>query len=219
MHQENEGKIRCSRCRMDQKLCVCAFLRPIDSISLPISMIFHRKEWPKPSNTGHFIAKIFPNVQQIFYHGEGYQGFCEQTRRASQKPILIFPDPDVPILDSGDEQNVKTNGLVFLDGTWNQAQQMLKRSPEIAALPRRRLAPPKREAMLWKEDLDHGMATYEAVAWALSVFSAQEILSPLWQLIRIRTQRVEWLRGIRPEQAVEQGIPSAALETRFIAHN
>ncbi len=215
-------KIRCSICRLDQKLCVCDFLPHLPTLSLPVTMIFHSKEWPKPTNTGHFIEKILPRVQRLIYHrGEAFKQFSADVAAKvdSERPILIFPDPHAAILGPEDSAFVKSNGLVFLDGTWIQAQQMLKRNPILAELPRRRLAPPIRHAMLWREDLEHGMATYEAVAWALSIFYPDDQLQAFWRFIRVRTQRIEWLRGLRDADSVEGGIPLEVLQTRHLAHN
>lgn len=212
--------LRCTTCRMDQAICLCHELPWLSSVQLPINLIFHAKEWAKVTNTGHFVSRVLPRCRSCHWNGVDFAKWREAWGDKSQKqlPILIYPDPQAPELQSRDFLQAESEGLLFLDGTWNQGQQMAKNLQAQFPFAVRRLAPPYRASHLWAEPLADGLATCEAVAWALSVFYPESQLYPYWQFIRMRSQRIEWLRHVREAQQVLGGLPPAALLARRLLH-
>jgi DTW domain-containing protein YfiP len=212
--------LRCSTCRMDQALCLCQDLPWLSSVQMPVHLMFHAKEWSKVTNTGHFVSKILPRSDQCHWNGNDFRLWQDRWTNKSQDrlPILIFPDPQEPELHSGDLMQADSEGLLFLDGTWNQGQQMAKSLLARYPFAVRRLAPPFRASNLWLEPLPDGLATCEAVAWALAVFYPEPRLLPYWQFIRMRSERIEWLRHLRHPQQVFGGLPPAALLARRLLH-
>jgi hypothetical protein len=86
---------------------------------------------------------------------------------ASGNAYLLFPGPDAIDVETVDFPSPIT--LVVLDGTWTQAQKLLKANPGLAALPRLRLSPlaPSLYGQIRREPAAHCVATIEAIAHVL----------------------------------------------------
>jgi DTW domain-containing protein YfiP len=97
---------------------------------------------------------------------------------ASDPPILLFPGPDAR--DLAREPPPSPVTLVVIDGTWWQAQKLLKQNPFLATLPRYSLAPdaPSRYRIR-KEPALHCVSTIEAIVQALSVLEGRADFAPL----------------------------------------
>jgi DTW domain-containing protein len=93
-------------------------------------------------------------------------------------PILLFPGPDARDLAEAPPAHPVT--LVVIDGTWWQAQKLLKQNPFLATLPRYSLSPaaPSRYRIR-KEPASHCVSTIEAIVHALSVLEGRDDLGPL----------------------------------------
>jgi DTW domain-containing protein YfiP len=86
---------------------------------------------------------------------------------ASGNAYLLFPGPDAIDVETADFPSPIT--LVVLDGTWTQAQKLLKANPGLALLPRLRLSPlaPSLYGQIRREPAAHCVATIEAIAHVL----------------------------------------------------
>ena len=87
--------------------------------------------------------------------------------------------------------------LVVLDGTWRQTRRMLKKLPELGALPR--LALPEKAAapLRLRESTspDH-RSTLEAIAEALAQLEGEAVGAPLHRLHALMVERVFKARGV-----------------------
>ena len=86
---------------------------------------------------------------------------------AAGNAYVLFPDKDAIAVETARFASPIT--LVVLDGTWWQAQKLLKANPALAALPRLRLTPPGPSVygQIRREPADHCVATLEAIAHVL----------------------------------------------------
>lgn len=99
---------------------------------------------------------------------------------AKAPPILLFPGASARDLATEPPELPVT--LVTIDGTWWQAQKILKRSPYLAGLPRYSLAPkePSRYRIR-REPAENCVSTIEAVVQALGVLEGD--VSPFSKLL------------------------------------
>jgi DTW domain-containing protein YfiP len=97
---------------------------------------------------------------------------------AVDPPVLLYPGPGARALAVDAPTTPVT--LVAIDGTWWQAQKLLKQNPFLAALPRYSLAPdaPGRYRIR-REPAPHCVSTIEAIVQALSVLEGRADFEPL----------------------------------------
>jgi DTW domain-containing protein YfiP len=97
---------------------------------------------------------------------------------AAEPPILLFPGPGARDLVREPPSSPVT--LVVIDGTWWQAQKLLKQNPFLAELPRYSLTPdtPSRYRIR-REPAAHCVSTIEAIVQALSVLEGRADFAPL----------------------------------------
>jgi hypothetical protein len=102
---------------------------------------------------------------------------------------VLFPGPDGIDVETANFGSPIT--LVVLDGTWWQAQKLLKANPALAALPRLRLTPagPSFYGQIRREPAEHCVATIEAIAHVLGCLEGDaarfaRLLLPLAGMVR-----------------------------------
>ncbi|HEX7500107.1 MAG TPA: tRNA-uridine aminocarboxypropyltransferase [Polyangia bacterium] len=155
----------CERCFRPRSVCFCADLKPVATKTRVVIL-----QHPRERDVGIGTARLArlglaacelrrdvdfsddPVVRQVLTSGNAY---------------LLFPGPDAIDVETADFPSPIT--LVVLDGTWTQAQKLLKGNPGLAALPRLRLSPlaPSLYGQIRREPAAHCVATIEAIAHVL----------------------------------------------------
>ncbi len=130
--------IRCQRCLLPQKLCLCATLAPQSARSRFLLVMFDTEPM-KPSNTGRLIADILPDTQAYGWsRTEPDPALLAAVQNPDVQPMVVFPesyaDPGRPVLNTP-PQNGKPPLFIMLDGTWTEARKMFRKSPWLDALP------------------------------------------------------------------------------------
>lgn len=115
-----------------------------------------------------------PVVRQALLRGNAY---------------VLFPGKDSIDVETANFASPIT--LVVLDGTWWQAQKLLKANPALAALPRLSLTPPGPSVygQIRREPADHCVATLEAIAQVLGHLEGDParfatLLAPLAAMVK-----------------------------------
>lgn len=221
-------KSRCLCCRMDLDLCICAFIVPTQT-ETRLELLIHAKELPKSSNTGHLAAKMLTNsrlsVRKYKADSEVWQReLIEKARAQSATIFFLCHDAEAVPLDEvleelADRKQNEMKILAVVDGTWNQAHQVITHELSLLAPFKVKFSDvhPNPISNLWREPLPGGLATIEAIWYALLALEPSADLTALKNLMTIRSQRIKWIRGLLSEEEVSGGIPLAARGKKNIA--
>jgi DTW domain-containing protein YfiP len=153
----------CYRCLRPTTFCVCADLRPVASVTRVV-LLQHPREARLAICSAWLTRLALENAE--LHRGVRFEDH-PRVREVAGAPgtALLFPGPgSVP---AGEGPPPRT--LVVIDGTWLQAERMLRDNPALAALPRIGLTPARESgyAGLRREPAPGHLSTIEAVALAL----------------------------------------------------
>lgn len=129
--------IRCQRCLLPTRQCLCATINPSHARSR-FCLVMFDTEPMKPSNTGRLIADMLPDTVAFQWsRTEPPQALIELCSSEDYQPMVVFPASY-----AGEERQVlsappagKPPLFIMLDGTWTEARKMFRKSPWLDALP------------------------------------------------------------------------------------
>jgi DTW domain-containing protein YfiP len=178
---------KCFRCRLPGARCVCALI-PRLTLRTRLLVIYHRREWSRTTNTGHFAEKAIAGSRNAVWGDTGglraltddapitdrdFEGLTPFVLTADGDPLdpSRLPAAPAPLL------------MIVPDGTWRQALKMPRRIPVLAGVPRFRLpAPGEATYHLRHTAREGGLATLHAIALALGLLEGPSAEGPLLQL-------------------------------------
>lgn len=168
----------CDGCGRPARVCLCAHVTRMTARTKVI-VLQHPREAGVPIGTVRLLELGLAGVER--HVGVTFEDDHPARRalaEAGAPPVLLFPGPDARDLREAPPTSPVT--LVVIDGTWWQAQKLLKKNPFLATLPRYSLAPdaPSRYRIR-KEPASHCVSTIEAIVQALSVLERRDDLGPL----------------------------------------
>lgn len=155
----------CLRCLRPAAFCVCAELRPVASRTRVV-LLQHPRE-ARLAICSAWLARL--SLENAELHRGVRFGDHPRVREIAGAPgtAILFPGEGAVPAESraGDPPRA----LVVVDGTWPQAEKMLRANPFLGALPRISLSPegPSGYAGLRREPGPGRLSTIEAVAIAL----------------------------------------------------
>ena len=176
MGTRHKRAARCIGCRLHEAHCICNTINPM-ATRTRLTIIAHRRELKKTTNTGTLAAKTLSNSAVLSWGDEG----------TTLPPEIVVPAPYRGLILAHDEPPLSVEAvalalgpgpycLVTPDGSWRQASKMARRIPALAEMPRFSLPPgaPTRY-LLRDEPKDGGLATFEAIARALGILEGPAI--------------------------------------------
>lgn len=130
--------VRCQRCLLPQRNCLCATLQPQQARSR-FCLVMFDTEPMKPSNTGRLIADILPDTQAFGWsRTEPDPALLAAVDNADVQPLVVFPesyaDAGRPVINHP-PMSGKPPLFIMLDGTWTEARKMFRKSPWLDRLP------------------------------------------------------------------------------------
>ena len=187
-------RIRCDRCKRPLGAsCICSALPPAPvALSTRVLILQHPREARKAIATVPLIPLCLRDVEVVRARVPWCRGqeplpqpeelsFLEQSVHDGYEPLLLFPAPEAVVLDTVDVSNSRPlqggegGGkvlLVLIDGTWSQAQNLMRNSPGLAAACTLVMFDGEQHAIigeLRREPQQHCMSTLEACARALRI--------------------------------------------------
>ncbi|WP_034949991.1 tRNA-uridine aminocarboxypropyltransferase [Erwinia oleae] len=130
--------LRCQRCLLPEKNCLCAMLQPQQARSR-FCLVMFDTEPMKPSNTGRLIADILPDTQAFGWsRTEPDPALLAAVRNPDVQPMVVFPASYADAgrrVETAPPQGGKPPLFIMLDGTWTEARKMFRKSPWLDALP------------------------------------------------------------------------------------
>ena len=129
---------RCAGCRLVPTHCVCN-LRPIVPTRAGMCLLMADIEPLKPSNTGWLIADV---VADTFAYGwartEVAPALLSLLGDPQWQPYVVFPREfadDARVVHDIARDNQKRALFILLDGTWDEARKMFRKSPYLQNFP------------------------------------------------------------------------------------
>ncbi len=118
------GTDRCGHCLLPPRWCVCEGIPAVVN-PLRVEVLLHRREQWRPTSTGKLIERVF----------EGARTHVFRTDALPDPVAVVCPDRELWILHPRGEPLANVNlpipdasriQVLLLDGSWNEAGQMLR---------------------------------------------------------------------------------------------
>lgn len=132
----------------------------------------HAKEWQKLDNTAHWAFLSSPNIKRIKWHRKTeriHSPIDLQQLQDLTGQFLLFPAADAIDID---QPELTIEQLWVVDGTWQEAQKMLRQSPWLNDLPKVKIVDHSASQFVLRRN-QRGLSTLEAIA------AASDARSPL----------------------------------------
>lgn len=192
---------RCKRCWIREEFCLCPWV-PTVRPRTRLVLVRHEREAFKSTGTARIAQLALPDAALLDY-GEDPGPARDALRGQLEGAALLFP-PSTGEAFVAAHPPLRT--LVVLDGTWRQARRMLKRLPELSALPRLVLPQKSEPPLRLRESSAPGArSTLEAVADALELLEGEALAEPLHRLHALMVERVFRARGVWAQKAGRVG--------------
>jgi DTW domain-containing protein YfiP len=170
--------------------CICARV-PALHTRTQLALVVHYREARKPTTTGVLAARALAN-SRVDIVGDRGRPLALPIVEPGKRGALLFPADDaVPIGD------VAIDTLVVPDGNWRQAGKFRARVPGLAELPCVRLPDdtPATRYRLRAEPRAGGLATIEAIAYALRILEGDDVASRLLAIFDAMVETTLRARG------------------------
>ncbi len=171
-------KPHCIHCRLPEQACICS---QIISVELPFNIVIcsHNKEWQRNDNTAQWGIISSPNIKRIRWQrrSEYIKTSIPLAQMAQQEGhYLLFPSDDAQDIQqmSDDTQPLSIKQLWVIDGTWQEAQKMLRQSPWLKAMMKVKISTEQNQPISSQFQLrrnQQGLSTLEAISCAIAVKS------------------------------------------------
>jgi DTW domain-containing protein YfiP len=176
---------RCYQCFRPISLCFCEAIPWIDNRT-SVLILQHVGERFHPFNTARIVKKALRKCQLIADHNQrlGMHHLPIQTNAG-----LLYPRANAPALTEL-QAGEQPSQLVIIDGTWHQAQTIVRDVPQLRDLPCYRLTPPSPGQYRIRREPDaQSLSTLEATVAALQALEPETV--GLDQLLSAFNQMVE----------------------------
>ncbi|MBN3495099.1 tRNA-uridine aminocarboxypropyltransferase [Vibrio neptunius] len=148
----------CPKCLLNHN-CVCKYL-PNINVPAHLAILMHENECQRETNTGQWLLKtVHPSSQHIWQRKQPCSELAQLINHEGYQPLLLFPGQDsLPInqITRHTEQKAHKPLFIILDGTWQEARKMLRKSPWLQALPKVHLAPASTSNYQLRRNQDEG---------------------------------------------------------------
>jgi DTW domain-containing protein len=120
------------QCICDQKVSLRSKLR--------LSLLTHENELRRETNTGKWLIEAIPNCHRfIWQRTMPDQKLLTRLNREDERPLLLFPSAESqPLNDVLEETKTlpRIPHFIVLDGTWQEAKKMERKSSWLNSLDR-----------------------------------------------------------------------------------
>ena len=183
------GTTRCDRCLLPPRWCICSALAMVTT-GIEVDVLLHGREQWRPSSTGKLIARCVTGASCRIYERHDRQrrppapdlgGSVPHASATSSPPrgplaaedvwILHPRGEPLPASDEGMGEAIPAvppRRVVLLDGSWGEAEEMLRAVEQVGRRVRLSLSGQSRFWLREQRDTDH-FSTAEAL---LAVFQA-----------------------------------------------
>ncbi|WP_165311403.1 tRNA-uridine aminocarboxypropyltransferase [Vibrio ziniensis] len=167
---------RCAYCNVGLTHCLCQHQPDIDT-QVAVLLIVSQQEVFKPSNTGRLIADIVKETYVYQWNRtEPDSQMLDLLQDPSYFPVLVFPaeteEEHARVMQ--EVESIATGKkplLIFVDGSWREANRIVRRSPYLSHLPLISIEPQVlSQYVMRKSDNEQHLATAEVASLVLDKF-------------------------------------------------
>jgi DTW domain-containing protein YfiP len=183
---------RCPGCRVIFSHCLCA-LRPQVATQAGMCLIMCDIEPLKPSNTGWLIADVVPDTSAFGWaRTEVDPQLLQLLADPRWQAYVVFPGefatPEREVVSSLQHAPGKRPLFILLDGTWNEACKMFRKSPYLNHLPVLSFLPEQLSRYrLRRSKRDDHLCTSEVGALCLALAGEQHAADTLEAYLEVFT--------------------------------
>ncbi|MDW6002581.1 tRNA-uridine aminocarboxypropyltransferase [Vibrio mangrovi] len=160
----------CPRCGLMYQ-CICQKIPRLSS-EVELSLLTHERELPRETNTGRWLVHALPQCHSFLWQRKQP---CEKFQQRLDKehlfPVLLFPSPhalSVNDVSQRAREGHKKPHFILLDGTWQEARKMERKSTWLAEIPRVQITPDSASAYrLRRNQQPDALCTLEVIATLL----------------------------------------------------
>ncbi|WP_413110223.1 tRNA-uridine aminocarboxypropyltransferase [Thaumasiovibrio sp. DFM-14] len=158
---------RCRSCMVHSRLCICSHKPNVQSQAAFLLIMFD-DEVLKPSNTGRLIADLFDDCfAYIWSRTNPESALLNLLADPQWQPYVIFPAEYAPDRESKAIalEEGKRPLFILLDGSWQEAKKMFRKSPYLDQFPLLSVSPNELSRFKLREaSKDNQLATAEVAA-------------------------------------------------------
>ncbi|WP_162045356.1 tRNA-uridine aminocarboxypropyltransferase [Vibrio taketomensis] len=133
----------CAGCGLHHQ-CVCHLLPHFD-IPAHIALLMHENELTRDTNTGQWLIKAIASTSQhVWQRKAPCPKLMALINSQQYQPYLLFPSEESVTIEqakTATQAEQKRPLLIILDGTWQEAGKMLRKSAWLAELPHVHIQP------------------------------------------------------------------------------
>lgn len=195
--RKRKTKDPCVECGLHKNLCICALI-PSLTLKTKISLVIHKKELKRTTNTGRLAIKSLTNSELRIRGDEDRQALdLSDLLVPTFRTFLFFPSEDAVDLNQDlVGQSPLPIQLIVPDGNWRQASKVNTRHPELKDIQRVKIGSANASTHhLRAEHSPEGMATLQAIAQALQIIEGTEAVAPLMRLYEAKLKNTLIGRG------------------------
>ncbi len=196
-NRRRKTKYPCPVCFLHRSLCICDFI-PTLNLKTRISLIIHKRELKRTTNTGMLALKALVN-SEMRIRGENSEKL-DLSDLLSQEyhALLLYPADNAVNFDRKFLENIdRPIRLIVPDGNWRQASKVNSRHNELKDVTRVSINTPNTSKLFMRnESRQNGMATLHAIACALGVIEGEDVMKQLMELYKVKVERTLISRGV-----------------------
>lgn len=133
----------CENCGLNCQ-CVCSDIPQLDS-DIAISLLMHENEYSRETNTGKWLLKSISGCRDYTWSRvTANKELVARLENDAYLSLLIYPGEESVCLEEAlqlAEKQRKQPHFIILDGTWQEAKKMEKKSPWLNQVQRVHLTP------------------------------------------------------------------------------
>ncbi|WP_297423651.1 tRNA-uridine aminocarboxypropyltransferase [Clostridium sp.] len=157
----------CSKCGLPLINCICNIVPQIET-KAKIIILSTEKEFSRPSNTARLLKLLNPKSTEIILWERTRisEKLIEYINNEDYEKYLLFPidNSDSPERRFEHKSSEKSPVFIILDGTWKEANKILRKSDYLKKLPRISLNPIHKSEYTLRRGASEGeLCTIEAV--------------------------------------------------------
>lgn len=195
--RQRKTKEPCGTCYLHVDRCICDQIPKLD-LATRLCLVVHAKELKRTTNTGRLAIEALVN-SEMRVRGEDRDGLdLSDLLNENYTTLLLYPSDDAVELTPEFAKTLRAPiQLIVPDGNWRQAGKVHYRHKELAAVQRVTLKNPAPSTHhLRLETVPEGMATLEAIAYAVGAIEGESVRDELLNLYRAKLQNTLIGRGV-----------------------